>query len=247
MNFENQKEVLLAGMRQTGIVLSDDQILKFLDYYAMLMDWNQKMNLTAITDYEEVVMKHFVDSTSLLSVIKIPAQSSLIDVGTGAGFPGIPLKIVRPDLNVVLLDSLNKRVSFLNEVISSLKLDTENDITAIHGRAEDISREKLYRESFDFAVSRAVSNISVISEYCVPFLKVNGLFAAYKSSGITEELQQYGFGLEKLCAVIEKVETFEITGEKERAERSFVLIRKTGKTPDQYPRRSGIPEKRPLK
>ena len=248
MSREHEKEILRAGVEQSGITLSEKQADQFLDYYDLLIDWNKKINLTAITDFEQVVFKHFADSTSLLSVIEIPDQSSLIDVGTGAGFPGIPLKIVRPDLKITLCDSLNKRVGFLNEVISSLNLNAENNsVQAIHARAEELARDSSYRSCYDYAVSRAVSNISVISEYCVPFLKVNGMFAAYKSSGLSAEVQEFGKGLEKLNAELLEVKEFQMRGAGEIADRAFALIRKTGETPDQYPRRSGIPEKRPLK
>ena len=248
MNQINQKEILYEGIKQTGIILSEYQAEQFLKYYELLIEWNQKINLTAITEFEQVVVKHFADSVSLLSAIEIPVHASMIDVGTGAGFPGIPLKIVRPDLNITLLDSLNKRVGFLNEIISSIHLeDTEGDIQAIHGRAEELSRSSLYRGQYDFAVSRAVSNISVISEYCIPFLKVNGIFAAYKSGGFAEEKLLYENGIKKLNAEIDFTKEFQITGANETADRTFVIIRKTDLTPDQYPRRSGIPEKRPLK
>ena len=248
MSREHEKYILRAGVEQSGITLTEKQADQFLDYYDLLVEWNKKINLTAITDFEQVVFKHFADSTSLLSVLNLPHQSSLIDVGTGAGFPGIPLKIARPDLHITLCDSLNKRVGFLNEVIKSLKLDSEGgSIQAIHARAEELARDLSYRGSFDYAVSRAVSNISVISEYCVPFLKVDGIFAAYKSTGLSAEMQEFGGGLDKLNAALLDIKEFQMKGAGETADRAFALVRKTDVTPEQYPRRSGIPEKRPLK
>ena len=174
-------------LEEFDIVLSSFQVDQFLTYYELLIEKNKVMNLTAITDFEEVLKKHFIDSLSLVKVCDLKDDISLLDVGTGAGFPGIPLKIAFPALKVTLLDSLNKRVNFLQEVIESLELD---DIEALHGRAEDFAKPNLMREQFDFCVSRAVANLSTLSEYCLPYVKIGGEFISYKSGEITEEMKE---------------------------------------------------------
>lgn len=167
------------------IVLDDRQKQQFYDFYEMLVEWNKVMNLTGITEYEEVNEKHFVDSLSIVKAVDIEKVENIIDVGTGAGFPGIPLKIAFPHLNVVLLDSLNKRIKFLDAVIEKLGLE---NIRTIHGRAEDFAKQTEYREQFDLCVSRAVANLSTLSEYCLPYVKMNGMFIPYKSGEIDEEV-----------------------------------------------------------
>lgn len=234
---------LKEEVKQMGIELTDHQIDQFYNYYELLIHWNSMVNLTAITQMEEVVTKHFVDSLSLKKIIVDIDQSSrkLIDVGTGAGFPGIPLKIVFPELEVTLLDSLNKRVKFLNEVIENLQLE---GITAIHGRAEDLGRDNVSRETYDLCVSRAVANLATLSEYCMPFVKTGGYFVPYKSGKLEEELGIGKGAVKKLSGEIEEILTFSLPNADERC---LVKIRKTGPMSKKYPRKAGMPSKEPLK
>lgn len=228
---------------QLEIKLSEEQVGKFYKYYQLLIEWNSMMNLTAITKMDEVITKHFVDSLSLKKVIKDLDQKSyrLIDIGTGAGFPGIPLKIVFPEIKVTLLDSLNKRVKFLNEVITVLGL---KDIEAVHGRAEDLAREDVSRETFDLCVSRAVANLSTLSEYCLPFVKVGGYFVPYKSGKLEEEMTAGKGAIKKLGGIIESVETFQLPNSDER---SLVKVKKVAPINKKYPRKAGLPSKEPLR
>ncbi len=226
-------------LRDRNIELSELQINQFQKYYEMLVEKNKVMNLTAITEYDEVVEKHFIDSISIAEFIDI--KGKMIDVGTGAGFPGIPLKIVFPDLEVVLLDSLNKRVKFLNEVIEELNL---KKIKAIHGRAEEVAKNKEYREAFDYSVSRAVANLSTLTEYCLPFVKIGGSFISYKSGNIDKELKNSETAIKKLGGNIQKVDKFELSNKV--GMRSFVIINKISKTDKKYPRKAGTPAKEPL-
>ena len=226
-------------LNELGITLSDNQIHQFLKYYELLVEKNKVMNLTAITEFDEVIEKHFLDSLQIAQYIDLNKEVSIIDVGTGAGFPGLPLKIVFPEIEVVLLDSLNKRINFLNEVIDELGL---KKITALHGRAEDYGKNKEYREQFDYCVSRAVANMSSLSEYCLPFVKVGGSFIPYKSGNIDEELENAKRAVFLLGGKIEKVERFALSD----AQRSFVFIKKEQNTAKKYPRKAGLPTKEPL-
>lgn len=225
-----------------GITLNDEQKKQFLTFYNLLVDWNKVMNLTGITEYEEVNEKHFVDSVSIVKAIDIHKVETVIDIGTGAGFPGIPLKIVFPHLNIVLLDSLNKRINFLNTVISELGL---KNIRTIHGRAEDFAKQEIYREQFDLCVSRAVANLSTLSEYCIPYVKKGGMFVPYKSGEIDDEVQQAKKAIHILGGKIDKVIKFELPGTE--IGRSFIKINKIEKTAKKYPRKAGLPTKEPLK
>ena len=220
----------------------ENQIEKFMEYYEMLIEKNKVMNLTAITELDEVVVKHFLDSVLSAKVINMNEYDSLIDVGTGAGFPGIPLKIMFPHLKVVLLDSLNKRLNFLNEVIDELELE---NIYTIHGRAEDIGRNVEYREHFDLCVSRAVANLSTLSEYCIPFIKKNGMFVSYKSEHSDEETVNAENAIKKLGGKITNTQIVELPNSD--MNRSFVCISKENNTPKAYPRKAGVPSKKPLK
>lgn len=234
---------LKKDLNEFGIELTAEMEEQFLLYYNMLIEWNSFMNLTAITDFDEVLKKHFTDSVSLIRAIPDLGEKrfKVIDVGTGAGFPGIPLKIVFPNISVVLLDSLNKRVNFLNEVISKLQL---TDITAMHGRAEDFAQNKEYRESFDLCVSRAVANLATLSEYCLPFVKKNGRFISYKSEKVSEEFEVSGKAISVLGGEYENQVTFELPDSD--IYRNLFIIKKKSATPGKYPRKAGLPSKEPI-
>lgn len=234
---------LKKDLNEFGIELTAEMEEQFLLYYNMLIEWNSFMNLTAITDFDEVLKKHFTDSVSLIRAIPDLGEKKyrMIDIGTGAGFPGIPLKIVFPNISVVLLDSLNKRVNFLKEVISKLQL---TDITAVHGRAEDFAQNKEYRESFDLCVSRAVANLATLSEYCLPFVKKNGRFISYKSEKVSEEFEISGKAISVLGGEYENQVTFELPDSD--IYRNFFVIKKKSATPGKYPRKAGLPSKEPI-
>lgn len=235
-----------------GITLTDIQIKQFEIFYEMLIEKNKVMNLTAITERDEVELKHFIDSVALGSCMDLKKNNiSIIDVGTGAGFPGIPLKIAFPNINIVLFDSLNKRVKFLQEVIDELKLNGEDYpessvgfCKAVHGRAEDGGRDKNYREKFDIVLSRAVANMAVLSEYCIPFVKQGGYFIPYKTGTVDEELSQGKKSISILGGKTEKVEKIILPGTD--IGRSFVFIKKIKETPKAYPRKAGTASKQPL-
>ena len=224
-----------------GITLTEQQINQFLVYYEMLVEWNQMMNLTAITEYEEVMKKHFVDSISLVKAYDVSKSVSVIDVGTGAGFPGLALKIAYPQLKLTLLDSLNKRIQFLNAVIEKLGLD---GVDTIHGRAEDFAKPGKLREKYDLCVSRAVANLSTLSEYCLPFVKEGGEFISYKSEKIQEEMVK----AEKAISILggKVVKQVEFTLPDSDIYRNLFVIRKVKKTPGKYPRKAGLPSREPL-
>lgn len=234
---------LKKDLNEFGIELTAEMEEQFLLYYNMLIEWNSFMNLTAITDFDEVLKKHFTDSVSLIRAIPDLGEKKyrMIDIGTGAGFPGIPLKIVFPNISVVLLDSLNKRVNFLKEVISKLQL---TDITAMHGRAEDFAQNKEYRESFDLCVSRAVANLAILSEYCLPFVKKNGRFISYKSEKVSEEFEISGKAISVLGGEYENQVTFKLPDSD--IYRNLFIIKKKSATPGKYPRKAGLPSKEPI-
>lgn len=224
-----------------GVSLTEKQIHQFLRYYELLVDKNQVVNLTAITEYEDVLKKHFVDSISLVKAMDLSNDLSIIDVGTGAGFPGLALRIAYPNLKVTLLDSLNKRIQFLNEVIDALGL---TGVDTVHGRAEDFAKPGKLREKYDLCVSRAVANLSTLCEYCLPFVKVGGLFVSYKSEKISEELASANNAVFILGGRVERQVEFMLPDSE--VYRNLVLIKKEKESPAKYPRKAGLPAKDPL-
>lgn len=246
--YTDQLLIFKRDLEELHITLSDIQLEQFMRYYELLIEKNKVMNLTAITDFDEVMKKHFVDSLSLVKVCDLNVALSLIDVGTGAGFPGIPLKIAFPDLKITLLDSLQKRVGFLQEVIDELGL---NGIRAVHGRAEDYAKPGQMREAFDLCVSRAVANLSVLSEYCLPYVKVGGKFISYKSDKVTMKIEQQKTEIEQAEHSISVLggkltEQEEFTLPFSDIERNLIVIEKCRPTPKQYPRKAGTANKKPL-
>lgn len=239
MKYDTQ--ILNEGCRQLGISLTEEQTEQFMLYYEKLIEVNRVMNLTAITEFEDVMRKHFLDSLTLVKAADIKNVKRVLDLGTGAGFPGIPLKIAFPDTEFVLLDSLNKRVKFLYDIIELCRL---KKIQAVHGRAEELAGKKEYRESFDLCVSRAVANLSSLSEYCLPYVEKGGLFVSYKSGNIQEELKAAGYAIQILGGRIKDTVKFKLPGSD--MDRSLVVIEKIRETPARYPRRAGIPSREPL-
>jgi len=237
MNYSTEK--FRQGLANLKLELTEKQIEQFLKYYEMLIEKNKVMNLTAITEYDEVIEKHFLDSISLCQVYDLSKSVKILDMGTGAGFPGVPLKIAFPEVEITLADSLNKRIKFLNEVVEELGLEK---VTTIHARAEELARNKEHRENYDLVVSRAVANLSTLGEYCIPFVKMGGNFISYKSGEIDEELNAAKNAVKILGGQIKDVYKFDLYDQK----RSFVMIEKIKTTPKTYPRKAGTPSKEPL-
>lgn len=228
-------------LQEFGVTLSKRQTEQFLRYYEMLVEWNQVMNLTTIIEYDDVMKKHFVDSVSLIKAYDVTKAAKVIDVGTGAGFPGLALKIAYPKLQVTLLDSLNKRIRFLDAVIDELEL---TGVETIHGRAEDFAKPGQLREQFDLCVSRAVANLSTLSEYCLPFVNKGGQFISYKSEKITEEREPAEKAISVLGGKIKDQVEF-ILPESD-IYRNLFIVDKVRETPKKYPRKAGLPGKEPL-
>lgn len=222
-----------------GTQLDDTALSRFDTYAQLLIEWNEKINLTTITEPEEIVYKHFLDSILPLYYVEIPEGASLIDVGTGAGFPGLPLLIARPDLKVTLLDGTRKRLNVIQDIADHLELEP----VLVHGRAEEKGRDPKYREKFDFATARAVSGLRTLSEYCLPFIRVNGMFLALKGPAADEELAEADHAISVLGGYAEEPIVYDLEG---RGERSLVLITKEERTPKQYPRPAGQMKKKPL-
>ena len=239
MKKEDFEKLMKEYAIELKISLTDEQIEKFYTYMELLLEWNEKINLTAITKPEEIVLKHFIDSMTIAQYISQGAK--VVDVGTGAGFPGIPLKIIRDDLEVTLLDSLNKRVNFLNEVIDRLQL---TKMSAVHSRVEEFGRNKNYREKFDVATSRAVANLSTLAEYQIPLVKLDGVCVSMKGSDVEDELASSENAIILLGGKVEKVDQFQLP--KSDMNRSVVVIRKCKSTPAKFPRKPGVPSKEPL-
>lgn len=240
MSIDSFKKLMCSYAKKIDIVFDDKQLNQFYKYMNLLLEWNEKINLTAIIEPEEVVLKHFVDSLTISKYIE--KNSTLTDVGTGAGFPGIPLKIYRPDLKVTLVDSLNKRINFLNEVISELELE---DICTVHSRIEDFGKDNKYREKFDYVTARAVANISVLSEYLIPLSKIEGKCIYMKGSELEEELNNGKNAIKILGGEIDKVDEFKLPDSD--ILRNIIIINKVKNTPNKYPRKAGTPAKEPLK
>ena len=239
MRFNDFKEKMIINVDKLGITLSEIQLKQFYNYMNLLIEWNKKINLTAITEPDEIILKHFVDSLTISKYI--PDGTKLVDVGTGAGFPGIPLKIYRQDIEITLLDSLQKRINFLDEVIRELNLEK---IETLHSRAEDFGKDKKYREKFDIATSRAVANLATLSEYLLPLVKVGGKVISMKGSLIEEELEHSKNAIKILGGKVEKVDEFDLPNSD--ISRNIILINKIKETPNKYPRKAGEPSKKPL-
>ena len=233
--------VLEQGSQQIGISLNEEQKKQFIAFYEYLVEKNKVMNLTGITEFQEVLVKHFLDSLACVKAVDMNEVKTVMDIGTGAGFPGVPLKIAFPHLEACLLDSLKKRVNFLEETFELLKLE---NITAIHGRAEEFAKNKAYREKYDLCVSRAVSNLATLSEYCLPYVKVGGKFISNKSGTVKEEVEQAEKAVSILGGKIQDVVYFNLPDSE--IQRSLVVIKKIKSTPGKYPRKAGTPLKEPL-
>ena len=237
IEFKNQ---LINEMNKLGYSLNEEQQEQFYKYIYLLLEWNEKINLTAITETNEIIIKHLVDSSTIKKYIN--EEDKIVDIGTGAGFPGIPLKILEPSAEITLVDSLNKRINFLNEVIEQTEL---NNIEAIHSRAEDFGKNKNYRENYDIAVSRAVARLNVLVEYLMPTVKKEGLCICMKGPDAQEEINEAKNAIKMLGGKIEKIEEFNLSDTDIR--RTIIIIKKEKETPKIYPRKAGVPAKTPLK
>ena len=234
--------ILENGCKEMNISLDDTQKEQFIQFYEYLVEKNKVMNLTGITEFQEVLVKHFLDSISCVKAVDMTKVKKVMDIGTGAGFPGVPMKIAFPHIEACLLDSLKKRVNFLEETFELLKFD--QNITAIHGRAEEFAKNKAYREQYDLCVSRAVSNLATLSEYCLPYVKKGGYFISYKSGKVQEEAEQAKKAIEILGGKVKEIVYFQLPDSE--IERSLVVIEKVKNTPGKYPRKAGTPLKEPL-
>lgn len=235
-------DMLKMASDNEGLDFDEDKYNKFIKYKELIQEWNEKVNLTAITEDEEIIKKHFIDSLKVFKIEELKKCKRFIDIGTGGGFPGVPMKIMNPECEMYLLDSLNKRINFLNEVVNQLGLENVN---TMHGRAEDYAKDPSYREGFDAVVSRAVANLTVLSEFCIPYLKVGGYFVALKGPAIEEELTDAKKAISILGGRVERIENVDIEGSD--LKHNLVVIKKIKETPKKYPRKAGMVTKNPLK
>lgn len=235
------QEAFVHRLGEHGIIIDEQQLDQFENYYKILVEWNEKMNLTGITERDQVYTKHFYDSVSLAFFMDMEKVSSLADIGSGAGFPGIPLKICFPHLRLTIVDSLNKRINFLKHVADTIRLE---QVELLHGRAEEIARKHGYRDGFDLVTARAVARMAVLNEFCLPFVKVGGQFAAMKGSDPSDEIQEAARSLKELRGALRKVHSFSLPVEE--SDRHIVVIDKKGPTPTKYPRKAGTASKTPL-
>lgn len=240
MDFEQFEELINFYSNKLNIKFNKKQLEQFYKYMKLLLEWNQKINLTAITDPKEIIIKHFIDSITISKYIN--QNENLLDVGTGAGFPGVPIKIIRPDVKITLLDSLNKRINFLNDVINQLKLE---NIYTVHSRIEEFGQNKKYREKFDNVTSRAVANLSVLSEYMIPLTKIGGKCICMKGNEIVEELEESKSSIKILGGKIRDIDEFKLP--ETDIGRNVIIIEKESKTPSKFPRKPGTPTKEPIK
>ena len=235
------QDAFMKALKHKNIEINDDQLKQFNQYFELLVEWNEKINLTAITDKEEVYLKHFYDSIMPLWLFDIPEAAKLVDVGAGAGFPSIPMKIIRPDLEITIIDSLNKRITFLDNLVNDLNLDK---VSNVHAWAEEAGQDPQYREQYDIATARAVASLNVLTELCIPLVKKGGYFLALKSQRAETEVEEAQAAIKVLGAKYEgqETETLPIEG----SERTLVRIRKTLNTPKKFPRKPGKPNKQPI-
>lgn len=239
MQIKEFESIFKENLKEFKLGLDTTEYKNFFEYMNLLIEWNEKINLTAITKPEDIIVKHFTDSLTIIKYIN--EDSKVIDIGTGAGFPGIPIKIVKKNIKLTLLDAVNKKILFLNDVISKTNLD---HVETIHGRAEDYGQNEKYREKFDVCTSRAVAPLNILLEYMLPFVKENGICICMKGPEIREELLMVDNTLKKLGGKVENIENFSLSHEENQ--RNIIIVRKTAKTPKIYPRKAGIPRKKPL-
>ncbi|WP_105619198.1 16S rRNA (guanine(527)-N(7))-methyltransferase RsmG [Vallitalea okinawensis] len=237
----NHKDILVEGCKNLEVIISDDQVKQFHQYYQLLVEWNEKINLTAITELEDVYIKHFLDSISVCAGHDFNQSLKVVDVGTGAGFPGFPLKIAHPKIELTAIDALNKRINYLNEVVRVLDLEK---VQCVHSRAEDAAQNELYREQFDLSVSRAVADLAVLTEYCLPFVKTGGKFISLKGPSISEEINNARDAIQILGGEIEEIKYIDIPFSD--LKHNLVIINKVNETPLKYPRKPSKIKKRPL-
>lgn len=241
MRILKNRNILIDGLRELGLDVSEEIIDKLSLFMNIMLEWNEKVNLTAITEEKEVYIKHFLDSATCLSTGYIKDGMKLIDVGTGAGFPGVPVKIIKDNVEMTLLDSLNKRISYLNEVVAKLKL---GKVRTVHARAEEAGVAKDHREAYDIVLSRAVASMNVLCEYCIPFVKVGGFFLCQKGSDMEQELKDAETAIRVLGGVVREIKEYTLPSSD--IKHSIIIIEKVTNTPTKYPRKPGKPAASPI-